>query len=207
MNPSAQIYSSPLALTGISVFIARSWDGAHHNLTGQDNPPLNTFWSGPTQARFTPYRIARPGDLVVTEIHYHPPAPTPSERALNTNWSSRHFEFIETRNRTNATVDFFGARFTKGIDFNFATSSIVTLPPNGSLLLVSDRAAFAQRYGNHSEIAGVFEGELDDAGETLRLENVFNQELFEFGYNDNWYPVTDGLGYSLVQPRRACLCA
>ena len=47
-------------------------------------------------------------------------------------------------------------------------------------------------------VAGQFAGSLDNAGETLRLEDAVGEKILEFAYNNTWYPVTDGLGFFLV---------
>ncbi len=47
-------------------------------------------------------------------------------------------------------------------------------------------------------LAGQFTGALDNGGETLRLEDAVGEKILEFAYNDAWYPITDGLGFSLV---------
>ncbi|MBM3847102.1 MAG: lamin tail domain-containing protein, partial [Verrucomicrobia bacterium] len=177
---------------------ARSFKASHRNLTGQNNPPLSTPWSGLRDARYTPFRIPLPGDLAVTEIHYNPDPPSTAELAVNPGWDSGSFEFVELFNVSGTTLDLFGCRFTKGIQFQFASNAPSVLPPGARFLLVADSAAFVQRYGIRPEVAGVYQNALANDGDSLRLENFHGIELFDFSYNDSWYPVTDGLGYSLV---------
>jgi len=39
---------------------------------------------------------------------------------------------------------------------------------------------------------------LDNAGETLRLQDAVGEKILEFAYDNKWYPATDGLGFSLA---------
>ena len=201
IDPAAIVYSGPITIDGEARLVARSRDLNHRNLVGGINPPINSVWSGLRQLRFTLDPLAVPADLVVTEIHYHPAAPTASELASNANLTSEDFEFIELKNISTQTVDLFGARFTKGVDFVFDGTSLYRIAPNATVVLVRNPTAFTARYGARSNIAGTFTGSLDDAGEALRLERFDGLELFELTYNDRWYPTTDGLGFSLVRRR------
>ena len=72
------------------------------------------------------------------------------------------------------------------------------LAPGESILVVHNRAAFESRYGNTNRIAGEFVGSLNNAGERLILYGANGEPLLDLRYNDGWYPVTDGLGFSLV---------
>ena len=47
-------------------------------------------------------------------------------------------------------------------------------------------------------IAGEYEGFLENQGETVKLVNGTDEIIQEFRYEDFWYPITDGVGYSLV---------
>lgn len=46
--------------------------------------------------------------------------------------------------------------------------------------------------------AGEYSGYLGNGGEQLRIEDVQNEKILDFDYNDAWYPSTDGDGLSLV---------
>src|SRR5206468_1040311 len=64
---------------------------------------------------------------------------------------------------------------------------------------VKNQAAFESRYGTGLNILGVYaSGSLDNGGELVAIANGFNQTLQTFTYDDDWYPSTDGGGYSLV---------
>jgi len=131
--------------------------------------------------------------LRITEIMYNP-SPLPAI----TN-DAQQFEYIELKNiSTNVTLNLAGVRFTNGIDFNFTGSAVTSLGPQQTVLVVRNSAAFAARYGAGLNVAGQSSGALDNAGETLRLEDAGGEKILEFAYNNSWYPITDGLGFSLV---------
>lgn len=130
--------------------------------------------------------------LRITEIMYHP---TPL--AGNTN-DAQAFEYLELRNTGPAALDLRGVRLTNGVHFAFDAATPAVLGPGESAVLVHDSAAFTARYGSGPRILGQFLGNLDDGGETLRLEDAVGEKILEFAYDDRWYPITDGLGFSLV---------
>ncbi|MCK4997924.1 MAG: lamin tail domain-containing protein, partial [Anaerohalosphaera sp.] len=79
-----------------------------------------------------------------------------------------------------------------------ASLTPTTLAGGDFLLLVKNIAAFSERYPQAIEkIAGQYSGNLDNGGETIKLEDSTNSTILEFTYNDSWYAITDGSGYSL----------
>jgi hypothetical protein len=132
--------------------------------------------------------------LIITEIMYHP-APPP---AGNTN-DSENFEYIELKNRGGSPLNLIGFRFTNGIDFTFtATSGVTNLGPGQRAVVVRNRAAFSSRYPAATSIAGEYLGSLDNSGERLALLGSLLEPIHDFRYENSWYPITDGLGFSLV---------
>ncbi|MBM3845222.1 MAG: hypothetical protein FJ405_02910, partial [Verrucomicrobia bacterium] len=131
--------------------------------------------------------------LRITEIMYHPDAP-----AIGSTYTADDFEFVELKNVGPSPLDLTGIRFTNGIFFNFPSAANSQLAPGATVLLVRNAAAFAGRYGSGFHIAGQFGGQLDDAGENLRLEDSRGEAILDFAYNNAWYPLTDGAGFSLV---------
>jgi hypothetical protein len=121
----------------------------------------------------------------------------PSPVAGNTN-SAEEFEYIELKNIGPVVLDLNGARFTNGIAFSFTGGAVTTLNPGQSVLLVRNATQFAARYGGSFSIAGQYEGSLDNSGERLQLLDAAGEEILDFAYNNSWYPITDGLGFSLV---------
>ncbi|HEU5125134.1 MAG TPA: lamin tail domain-containing protein, partial [Verrucomicrobiae bacterium] len=131
--------------------------------------------------------------LRITEVMYNPsPAPAISDDA-------QQFEFVELKNISpTVTLNLAGVRFAAGIDFNFTGSAVTSLAPGQTVLVVRNQSAFIGLYGSGFNIAGQYSGALNSGGETLRLEDAVGEKILEFTYNNTWYPITDGLGFSLV---------
>ncbi|MCI0746248.1 MAG: lamin tail domain-containing protein [Verrucomicrobia subdivision 3 bacterium] len=130
--------------------------------------------------------------LRITEIMYHP-AP-----AASGPFGPEEFEYIEIKNIGPTALDLRGVRLDIGIDFNFTGSAVTNLQSNQRVLIVRNQAAFTARYGTGFNIAGQYSGALDNAGERIRLLDAAGEEILDFDYENNWYPITDGHGYSLV---------
>ncbi len=153
-------------------------------------------WSNPVQF----VAGAATGDktrlpLVITEIMYNPP-----DTASVDGWDRDDCEFIELMNTGSSTISLSGVRFTAGITFDFADSSVTQLSPGQYVLVVKNRTAFECRYGTilDPRIAGEYGDKLSDGGERIRLVDLQSGDLADFDYKDGWYGSTDGLGMSLV---------
>ena len=137
------------------------------------------------------------GALVINEIMYHPARPDAS--------------FVEIYNRSpDFSFDLLGWR-VNGIDFTFQSGVVIS---NGQyLVLAKDGGAFSAAYGS-APITGLFEGNLDQGGETISLErplsvvatngaNVTTNTVYvavdKVKYDDDlpWTPSADGAGPSL----------
>lgn len=136
-------------------------------------------WSALNEAVFAVGHVA--DDLRITEIMYHPDDP--------------NAEFIELKNVGLQSLNLNFVRFIDGIDFTFQS---VELAAGEYVLVVKDATAFAAYYGQGYEIAGEYSGSLDNAGERIRLEDAAGQCILDFEYSDDWYDVTDGMGFSLT---------
>ncbi len=139
--------------------------------------------------------------LRVTELMYHPADPSPAEITAGFN-DADNFEFLELKNiSTTETLDLSSVRFVNGVAFDFSTATIASLAPGEHAILVVNEAAFTHRYGPGFPIAGTYAGQLNNAGETIRMEDSLTVAIQEFTYDDTgvgWHPTTDGDGYSLV---------
>lgn len=198
ISPSARAYAGPVPVLGSIVVRARSYKPSHQNLTGPNNPPISSPWSGLVTVRYATLPAPVPGSLQFTEIHYRPAAPSAAELKIDPTWTRSDFEFLELINPGVVEVELTGLRFTAGVDFAFRTSSVPVLAPGGRLLLVRNRVAFTARYGAPSSLAGQYGGSLDSNGETLRIEDEAGVSIAEARYRNGWHPATDGLGFSLV---------
>jgi len=156
-------------------------------------------WSALSEATFS---VGTPR-LAVSEIHYHPAAPTLAERAAGFG-SSEDFEFIELLNAGATTCDLRGVRFTMGVAFSFAGSKWDRLASGGVVLIVKNRAAFEARYGLGLPVAGEYSGKLDNAGERLVVVDGSGAVMVDFAYGTtgSWPVSADGGGFSLeaVEP-------
>lgn len=180
MSAAALLYSGPIPLTTNTHLKARLRSGA--------------TWSALAEAVYE----ATPPAVRVTEIMFHPGAPSVTEVAAGF-VDAEEFEFLELHN-LGAPINLAGHEFTEGIRYVFPE---IQLREGGDLVLVRNPAAFALRYGTNLPVAGPFAGSLNNAGERLRLVDVTGALVQEFTYDDAWYPPTDGSGYSLVirEPR------
>jgi len=131
--------------------------------------------------------------LRITEIMYHPPPSPPGVAA-----SAEEFEYVELKNTGPLTMNLLGVRFANGIEFNFTGSSVTSLAAGQSVLIVKNLAAFTSRYGGGFNVAGQYTGALENGGENIRLEDATGEKVLDFNYDNNWYPITDGDGFSLV---------
>lgn len=96
------------------------------------------------------------------------------------------------------SLDLSGVKFTSGVEFDFSGN----LAPGERLLIVRDQAAFESAYGAGLPIAGVFASlsNLNNDGETIKIDDATSSTVKEFTYNDQlpWPIAADGLGASLV---------
>jgi hypothetical protein len=140
--------------------------------------------------------------LRVSELMYHPDEPSLAERAAGFE-EADDFEFIEFLNTsTDTTLNLAGVKLTEGVTFDFTGSGVTTLAPGQRVVVVADQGAFDARYDMSSiAVAGEYAGQLNNAGETVRLEDPNTIAIQLFTYDDTgvaWHPSTDGLGPSLV---------
>jgi len=127
--------------------------------------------------------LEEPGDVIISEIHYHPLV-------------DQEEEFIELHNRSSRPVDLEGWKFTKGVDFTFGA---VTLEPGGYLVVARNAAKITAKYGI-GNVVGNWGGILDDGGESIRLRDAGGTTINEVAYDDGgglWPREADGYGSSL----------
>lgn len=177
---------------GQGLFVVGPYDG-HLNAWGETlvltdangrSVSTNSFVGNPSLAQ----RYLR-----ITELMYNP---SPLTSITN---DAQQFEYVELKNiSTNTSISLAGVRFPDGITFDFTGSAVTSLLPGQTVLVVRNQAAFTARYGVGFSIAGQFTGALNNGGEALRLEDALGEKILEFEYNNSWYPITDGLGFSLV---------
>ena len=137
-------------------------------------------WSALNEAVYGVGPVAE--SLRISEIMYHPAGDPNSE-------------FIELTNVGGETINLNLVRFTKGIEYTFPSFE---LPAGGYCLLVRDAASFKARYGDQLPILGQYSGSLSNGGEDIELVDAVGAIIEKFEYKDNWFDLTDGLGFSLT---------
>ncbi|NIP92114.1 MAG: lamin tail domain-containing protein, partial [Akkermansiaceae bacterium] len=128
-------------------------------------------WSALTTALYTVGSPAAPGQLVISELMYHPPKDNPTE-------------FIEVTNISGQHLALAGVAFTGGIDFSFPETAI--LAPGQRALVVQDLTAFQIAYGSGLPVLGEFENgtRLANGGERIVLTAADGATLQDFVYGD-----------------------
>ena len=139
----------------------------------------SSTWTALNKATFAIGPVAE--SLRVTEIMYHPSLPDA--------------EFIELRNIGAETINLNLVKFTRGIDFTFPSWE---LEPGQYVVVVENLAAFTAACPGVACVAGQYSGALDNSGEKIELRDAVGTLIQAFEFNDKWYDITDGLGFSLV---------
>jgi hypothetical protein len=173
---NALTYSAPITINANARVFARARVG--------------TVWSPPAIAT---YVVSRPR-LVISEIMYHPLPPIPGPGVTNID---EDFEYVEVMNVGAGSLNLNGYTIRGGIDFTFPNQSLAA---GQRLVVVNQRYAFTNRYGAaaNSLVVGEFTGNLANDNNRLILEGRLREPLLDFSYDDDWYPITDGFGFSLV---------
>ncbi len=170
VSPTAIQFGNPVPLTESTHIKARTFDGR---------------WSALNEAVYGVGPVAQ--SLRISEIMYHP---------LDMgNPGDPNTEYIELTNIGAETINLNLVRFTNGVDFTFPSYA---LAPGGHCLVVKDTAAFSTKYGAGLPVAGRYAGSLDNAGERLELVDAAGTVIHNFRFEDKWFDITDGLGFSLI---------
>ena len=181
-------YENPILLQASARLKARSFDGVQ--------------WSPLNQAQFLINAVpATAQNLLLTQIHYHPAAPSGEEMALGFDQRS-DFEFLQIKNVSQKPVDLREVAFTDGITFHFQDDSFLhELPAGAKCVVVADPDAFRFRFGSQETIAGMFQQQtnLSNAGERLQATGSGGNPLWDLTYDDQepWPTLADGQGYYL----------
>ena len=132
------------------------------------------------------------GPLVITEVMYHPAGSSAAEQVAG--WSEADFEFIELQNVGDQNLALEGHVLSKGVSYTFAA---VQLLPGQRTVVVNNRSASESRHGAGINIAGEYSGSLGNSGDSLRLRDSSDETIVDFDFEQEWYPSTDGGGFSL----------
>lgn len=120
--------------------------------------------------------LATDSTVIFNEIQYNPVA--------------GQQEFIELRNLNGVDVSVEGWKIEGGVDYTFPAGAIV---PGGGYMVI----------GGVAGAAGIFSGQLDNGGETIRLKNQNGRLMDELTYDDKngWPEGADGTGATLSRRR------
>ncbi|MBN2000998.1 chitobiase/beta-hexosaminidase C-terminal domain-containing protein [candidate division KSB1 bacterium] len=147
----------------------------------------NINWSAQNEVML--YILEGVQNLRITEIHYHP---------LDDNISDvdREYEFLELKNIGDEALNLKGLEFSRGISYSFPEET--QLDSGQFIVLASNKNAFFNRYGFYP--FDVYEGQLDNSGETIALNTAAGDTIINIRYNDEypWPNSADGDGYSIV---------
>ncbi|MEO6245303.1 MAG: CotH kinase family protein [Opitutaceae bacterium] len=191
-----------LTASGPGPSLALTTPGPHTLRTRIRN---GTTWSPLTEATFVVESApASAANLVVSELHYHPPDPTPAELAAGLN-QDNDFEFVELLNISRTTaLDLSGVKLEDAVAFDFsnAAPALRYLPPGGRIVIVENLAGFAARQqpGAQSPVAGAYAGNFSNNSEQLIVRAANGALIRQFTYRDSfpWPTEADGDGSSLV---------
>jgi len=169
-------YTGPIVLTQSTRIKSR---------VRQDGHP-HSKWGGLANQIFSVGSVAE--SLRISELMYHP-GDTGSPLDPNA-------EYIELTNIGNQAINLNQVQFTAGIDFVFPD---VLLLPNEYVLVVKDQEAYASIYDALlTGVVGTYTGSLSNKGERLELVGADAQPIQSLEYNDKWFDLTDGSGFSLT---------
>ncbi|MCH8924301.1 MAG: lamin tail domain-containing protein, partial [Planctomycetes bacterium] len=181
-------YTGPITINDSRLVQARSFVGG--------------AWSALNSSQFT-VAGADATNLRVSEIMYNPSAATEEEieRLGVSTVDNDAFEFIELLNISDAAISLVDVFFSNGVDFNFSGSNVTSLAAGQRVLVVRSEAAFAARYGD--PLVGLIAGEfvntgLSNNGETLTLLDRFGETIDRVSYENGWFGITAGKGFSLT---------
>ncbi len=192
ISSAALKYSSPLTIQTPVTVTARLY------------VPAQKLWSPLAASTFFFNTVpASASNLTVSEIMYHPVAPSSAETSAGI-LESADLEYLELRNITKRAVDLTGVQIVNGVEFDFAivpTGSRL-LKPGESVLVVADKRAFTIHYPQVPvrKIVGQFRGRLDNSGETILIRAADGSVIKEFRYDNStqWPAADDGSGRTLT---------
>lgn len=205
ISATAQVYTGPVALNTSMVLTARTYDpaGPFHPYPntgeGSGRTPVGSHWSAPLRLIFPVNAApAAAGLITISEIMYHPAAPSPGQEAQGF-LHRADFEFIELMNISDGMLNLTGLAISGGASFVFPLGPSALLPPGGTVVLASNAAAFAARYGTDVPLAGTLQGHLGNAGDVLTLTAADGTSIqtVRFGDSAPWPVSADGGGASL----------
>jgi len=174
---ASQIYTGPITLpSGVYEVKARV--------------KVGSTWSAMCPKKF--YIGQEYKNVRINEIHYNVKDSTINGVLVD----GKEFDFIELKNRGTTPVDMTDVIFDRGVTIYFPDG--FTIPAGGFALLAEDAVFFEAKYGFPPDL--VWEGKLDNGGETLRFVDPVKDVIDKVKYDDEfpWDVVPDQGEYSLA---------
>ena len=169
-------YTGPITLTHSTEIKARVRQVQH---------PLSR-WGGLAHQVFSVGAVAE--NLRISELMYHP-GDTGSPLDPDA-------EYIELTNIGDEPINLNQVKFTSGIDFVFPDWELL---PNEYCLVVKDETAYASIHdADLTGVVGAYTGSLSNGGERIKLVTAGGQDIQRLKYDDKWFDLTDGMGFSLT---------
>ncbi|QDU89254.1 CotH protein [Pirellulimonas nuda] len=196
ISPTAMLFTAPIAINATTQVTARAM-GTPAESVGQT--PGVSPWSRAVAGLYAVEVPASSANLRITELHYHPADPSPSELNAVPGTDEDDFEFVELLNVSDDAISLNQVRLGEAVDFDFSTGLITSLAPGETALVVKNIAAFEARYGTGFPIAGEYSGKFADSGERVTLADSTGLLIHDFTYSDAapWPAAADGDGPSL----------
>lgn len=201
LSPEITTFQETITLPAIG---ARPGATCRVRVRHKDGTGRWSHWSAPVQfAAAEPDVSVYLNSLVVSQIMYHPAPPTEAEAAVAPD--AEEFEWLELMNVGATSLDMTPVRLTKGVDFDFAGSSVTNLAPGARVVVVKNQEAWEARYASafpEAVVAGEWDAgqSLSNAGEQLKVSFGAGSAIRDFVYNDTapWPDGADGTGFGLV---------
>ncbi|MFC7336599.1 CotH kinase family protein [Haloferula chungangensis] len=181
---AGELYRGPIAISSDIRIVARALNDGE--------------WSGPLSGDYIFSEPAAAGNLVVSEIMYHPPQASGPEIAAGFA-DEEAFEFLEFMNTSASSIELANVVVSDGIDFTFG---LFGLAPGERVVIARDRAAFEFRYGTGWPIAGEYgDRNLGNGGDRIVITASNGQLIQDITYHDEmpWPTDADGGGSSLLR--------
>ena len=183
----AQVWNGSVTFGTNALLTMRTLFPNQRGLTGANNPPIRSLWSGVVRL---PVEVVRP-PVQLTEIHFNPaPVAGVSEE--------QELEFVELANASPFEFDLSGFQLAGGIRFQCPTGAVSRIPSGGRVVIAKNPALFRARHPGVEPVFGPFEGQLSNDGDVVELLGRFGEPVQRLEYGDSWSEDADGNGYSLV---------
>lgn len=129
-------------------------------------------------------------DLRITELMFDP--------IKGENFSASDYEFVELWNRGATAIDMGGVSFTDGISLTLPSG--LQIGADSYLVIAKEPAAFQERYGQPPANASGYDGQLNNGGETIALQDASENEILALTYDPDadHLRLANGGGFSIV---------